>query len=80
MEGRLRLEDLRNTEMRQSTFLFDSLLFAGGDFAGFMTRVAPLLRSLGKRLETHSYFKYVKNMTVGHLQDEAPSSNFLQIN
>lgn len=66
--------------MRQSTLLFDSLLLAVGDFAGFMTRVAPLLRSLRKRLETHPYFKHVKNMTVGYLQDEAPSSNFLQVN
>lgn len=79
MEGRLRLEALRSTEMRQSTFLFD-YLSAVGDFAGFMTRVAPLIRSLRKRLEPHSYFKHVKNMTVGHLQDEASSSNFLQVN
>lgn len=78
--GRLRLEDLRSAEMRQSTFPFDALLFAVGDFAGFMSRVAPLLRSLRKRLETHSYLKHVKNMTIGHLQDEAPSWNFLQIN
>lgn len=50
VEGRLRLEDLRSTEMRRSTFLLDSLLGAVGDFAGFMTSVAPLLRSLRKHI------------------------------